>query len=190
MLIPPQYVKAYVARGKNDAADAAAICEAMSRPHIRQRLVPIKSAEQTAAQMMLGIREGLVRRRTQLANTIRGHAAEFGLVTAKGLDKVELLLTLIADDAAVSALAKEMFAVLGQEVESTMRYSKSGSSDIASNICRQTPSRLHRLNRWNTLFHSPNASGKSRHGEPVRTIHSTPSTNIRLSRPVEPFWSG
>jgi len=115
VLIPPQYVKAYVARGKNDAADAAAICEAMSRPRIRQRLVPIKSAEQTAAQMMLGIREGLVRRRTQLANTIRGHAAEFGLVTARGIDKIELLLALIADDAAVPALAKEMFAVLGQE---------------------------------------------------------------------------
>ena len=41
-----------------------------------------------------------------------------------------------------------------------------------------------------TLFHSPNASGRSRHGEPVRTIHNTPSTNIRLSRPVEPRWSG
>jgi transposase len=115
VLIPPQYVKAYVARGKNDAADAAAICEAMSRPRIRQRLVPIKSAEQTAAQMLLAIREGLVRRRTQLGNAIRGHAAEFGLVTAKGIDKVEPLLALIADDAAVPALAKEMFAVLGQE---------------------------------------------------------------------------
>ena len=115
VLIPPQYVKAYVARGKNDAADAAAICEAMSRPRIRQHLVPIKSAEQTAAQMLLGIRDGLVKRRTQLGNTIRGHAAEFGLVTAKGLDKIEPLLALIADDVAVPALAKEMFAVLGQE---------------------------------------------------------------------------
>ena len=115
VLIPPQYVKAYVARGKNDAADAAAICEAMSRPRIRQRLVPIKSAEQAAAHMLLGVREGLVKRRTQLANTIRGHAAEFGLVVAKGIDKIEPLLALIADDAAVPALAKEMFAVLGQE---------------------------------------------------------------------------
>ena len=115
VLIPPQYVKAYVARGKNDAADAAAICEAMSRPRIRQRLVPIKSAEQTAAQMLLAIRDGLVKRRTQLANTIRGHAAEFGLVVAKGLDKIEPLLAIIADDAAVPVLAKEMFAVLGRE---------------------------------------------------------------------------
>jgi hypothetical protein len=45
-------------------------------------------------------------------------------------------------------------------------------------------------NTLNTLFQSPNASGRSRQEEPVRTIHSTPSTNIRLSRPVEPFWSG
>ena len=49
---------------------------------------------------------------------------------------------------------------------------------------------LYRLKRRNTLFQSPNASGRSCQGEPVRTIHSTPSTNIRLSRPVEPFWSG
>src|SRR3981081_3723955 len=75
-------------------------------------------------------------------------------------------------------------------VESTIRYSKSGSSDIASKIRHQTPLMLHRLKRRNTLFQSPNASGRSRQGEPVRTIHSTPSTNIRLSRPIEPFWSG
>src|SRR6266481_236081 len=75
-------------------------------------------------------------------------------------------------------------------VESTIRYSKSGSSDIASKMRHQTPLMLHRLKRRNTLFQSPNTSGRSRQGEPVRTIHSTPSTNIRLSRPVEPFWSG
>jgi hypothetical protein len=72
-------------------------------------------------------------------------------------------------------------------VESTIRYSKSGSADIASNILRQTPFWLHRLKRRKTLFQSPNAPGRSRHGEPVLMIHSTPSTNIRLLRPVEPF---
>ena len=56
VLLPPQYVKAYVARGKNDKIDAEAICEAMSRPRIRQRFVPVKSAEQAAAQMLLGTR--------------------------------------------------------------------------------------------------------------------------------------
>src|SRR6266404_8131348 len=75
-------------------------------------------------------------------------------------------------------------------VESTIRYSKSGSSDIASKIRYQTPLILQRLKRRNTLFQSPNVSGRSRHGAPVRTIQSTPSTNILLSRPVEPFWSG
>jgi transposase len=115
MLIPPQYVKAYVARGKNDAADAAAICEAMSRPRVLGRLVPIKSTDQAAGQMLLGVRESLLRRRTQLGNTIRGHAAEFGLVAAKGLDKIEPLLERIAQDEELPALAKETFAALGQE---------------------------------------------------------------------------
>ena len=116
MLIPPQYVKPYLKRGKNDAADAAAFCEAMSRPPVQERLVAIKSADQAAAQMLLKVREGLLRRRTQLGNIIRGHAAEFGLVTAKGLDKIELLLASIADDVMVPALAKEMFVVLGQDL--------------------------------------------------------------------------
>jgi transposase len=116
VLIPPQYVRPYVARGKNDAADAAAICEAMSRPRVRQRLVPVKTADQMAAQMLLGVRESLIRRRTQLSNSVRGHAAEFGLVAAKGLNKVEPLLTRIAADDSLPVLAKDMFASLGQEL--------------------------------------------------------------------------
>lgn len=115
MLIPPQYVKPYVGRNKNDKTDAEAVCEAMSRPKVQERLVPIKSVEQSAAQMLLGVRESLVKRRTQLTNTIRGHAAEFGLVAAKGLDKIEPLLARIAADAGLPALTKEMFAVLGRE---------------------------------------------------------------------------
>src|ERR1700732_1154462 len=65
-------------------------------------------------------------------------------------------------------------------VESTIRYSKSGSSDSASKIRHQTPLTLQRLKRRNTLFQSPNASGRSRQGEPVRTLHSTPSTSTRM----------
>jgi hypothetical protein len=61
---------------------------------------------------------------------------------------------------------------------------------IRQKIRHQTPLLLHRLKRRNTVFRSPNASGRSRQGEPVRTIQSTPSTNIRLCRPVELFWSG
>ena len=115
VLIPPQYVKPYVGRNKNDKIDAAAICEAMSRPKVQERLVPIKSVEQSAAQMLLGVRESLVKRRTQLTNTIRGHAAEFGLVAAKGLDKIQPLLVRIAADDSLPGLTKEMFAVLGRE---------------------------------------------------------------------------
>jgi transposase len=111
-LLPPQYVKAFVKRNKNDANDAAAICEAMMRPGLW--FVPVKSAEQQAALMLVGRREGLVRRRTQLTNTIRGYAAEFGLVAAKGLDKIERLLARItATD--LPTLAKELFAEYGED---------------------------------------------------------------------------
>jgi transposase len=116
VLIPPQYVKPYVDRGKNDAADAEAICEAMSRPKIQKRFVPVKSAEQQAAQMLMGARDGLIRRRTQLTNAIRGHAAEFGLIAAKGLDKIEPLLLRIAQDETVPALARALFATQSREL--------------------------------------------------------------------------
>jgi transposase len=78
VLLAPQHVKPYLRRGKHDAADAEAICEAMSRP--RTRFVPVKTAEQQAMQMLAGLREQLVRRRTQISNAIRGYAAEFGSV--------------------------------------------------------------------------------------------------------------
>jgi transposase len=115
VLLPPQYAKQYVMRGKNDAADAEAICEAMSRP--RMRFVPIKTAEQQAAQMLIGMRDRLVGYRTQLSNAMRGYAAEFGVVAAKGLDKIEPLLARIAeaDDLTVPALAKDLFAAHGAE---------------------------------------------------------------------------
>jgi transposase len=116
VLVPPQHVKPYVARGKNDLADAEAICEALSRPRVQRWLVPAKSAEQAAAQMLAGTREALIRRRTQLTNTIRGYASEFGLVAAKGLAKIEPLLGRIATDGDVPELARDLFAVLGQEL--------------------------------------------------------------------------
>ena len=115
VLIPPQYVKPYVGRNKNDRIDAEAVCEAMGRPKLQERFVPIKSIEQSAAQMLLGVRESLVKRRTQLTNTNRGHAAEFGLVAAKGFDKIQPLLARIAADDSLPVLTKEMFAVLGRE---------------------------------------------------------------------------
>jgi transposase len=114
-LLPPQHVKPYAGHNKNDKIDAEAICEAMSRPKIRERFVAVKSAEQSAAQMLLGTRDGLLQRRTQLGNTIRGHAAEFGLVTPRGLAHIKPLLERITADETVPALAKEQFAILGEE---------------------------------------------------------------------------
>jgi len=110
-LIAPQLVKPYVMRNKNDGRDAEGLCEAMSRP--RMRFVPVKTTEQQAALMLAGIREGLIARRTQLSNTIRGYAAEFGITAAKGLDKIEGLLAQIAQDESVPGLARDLFAMLG-----------------------------------------------------------------------------
>ncbi len=83
VLMPPQYIKPYVKRGKNDAIDAEAICEAMSRPTMR--FVPVKTAESQAALTMLGVRDLLVKQRTMLINALRGHAAEFGITAPKSL---------------------------------------------------------------------------------------------------------
>lgn len=85
-LIPPAYVKPYVKRHKNDAADAEAICEAVTRPSMR--FVPIKSAEQQSVLMLHRARDLLMRQRTMLLNAIRAHLAEFGIVTAQGPSKV------------------------------------------------------------------------------------------------------
>ena len=95
-LMPPQYVKPYVKRNKNDAADAAAICEAVKRPSMR--FVPVKTIEQQSALLMHRTRDLLIRQRTMLVNALRGHMAEFGLVEAQGLHKVAGLIAIVMDD--------------------------------------------------------------------------------------------
>jgi len=84
-LMPPAYVKPYVKRGKTDAADAEAICEAVTRPTMR--FVPIKSAEQQAALSMHRARDLLVKQRTQLINMMRGLLAEFGVDIPQGIHR-------------------------------------------------------------------------------------------------------
>src|SRR5205809_1494919 len=91
-LMPAQYVKAYVKRNKNDAADAEAICEAVQRPTMR--FVAVKTAEQQAAQLLHRGREQLVRQRTMLVNALRAHLAEFGMVAAQGLRNVARLMSI------------------------------------------------------------------------------------------------
>ena len=105
-IIPPSYVKAYVRRGKSDAADAAAICEAVSRPNMR--FVPIKTEDQQAALMLHKARELLMRQQTMLVNALRGHMAELGMVAPLGRGKVEDIIAVIEDDEdeSIPALAK------------------------------------------------------------------------------------
>ncbi len=112
-LVPTQYVKPYVKRGKNDGVDAEALCEAMSRPSMRS--VPVKTPDNQAALMLTGMRDRLVRNRTQLCNAIRGYAAEFGITAAKGLWKIELLLARIREDKSLPALAKDLFELHARE---------------------------------------------------------------------------
>jgi transposase len=114
-LLPPQYIKPYVKRGKNDAIDAAAICEAMSRPSMR--FVPVKSAEQQAGLMLLKTRELLVKQRTMVINAIRGHAAEFGLIAAQGPVRLAELLQRAQATAELPALAREMLGVLASHLD-------------------------------------------------------------------------
>jgi len=95
-LIPPAYVKPYVKRGKTDAADAEAICEAVTRKTMR--FVPVKSVDQQAAAMVLKTRELLVRQQTQAINALRAHLAELGIIAATGTAKVASLIEIVRDE--------------------------------------------------------------------------------------------
>jgi transposase len=95
--MPPSYVKAYLKRSKNDANDAAAICEAVTRPSMR--FVPIKTTDQQTGLMLHRTRQLLVRQRTMLSNAIRGHMAELGIISAKGRNGTAELLKVIANAA-------------------------------------------------------------------------------------------
>ena len=113
-LIPPSYVKAFVKRNKNDAADAEAICEAVMRPTMR--FVPVKTADQQATVMLHRARELLVRQRTMLVNALRGHLAEFGVIAAKGLHKVEGLIEIVkhGGDDRVPDAARQVLSVIAK----------------------------------------------------------------------------
>jgi transposase len=114
-LIPPQYVKPYVKRGKNDRNDAEAICEAAGRPGMH--FVAVKSVTQQAQGMLLKVRQTLIDQRTALINTVRGLAAEFGVIAGKGAGKIVPLLSAIEQDGALPPEAREMFALLGRRID-------------------------------------------------------------------------
>ena len=116
-LMPPAYVKPYVKRGKTDANDAEAICEAVTRPTMR--FVAVKSTEQQAALALHRTRNLLVKQRTQLVNMVRGVLAEFGVETPRGLHHALALCAKLTagDTAAVPALAQRVLAGLACQIE-------------------------------------------------------------------------
>jgi transposase len=95
--MPPAYVKAYIKRHKNDAVDAEAICEAVTRPTMR--FVPIKSTQAQSLLMLHRARHLLVRQRTAQASAMRAHLAEYGIVAARGMSRLRDLLPALDADA-------------------------------------------------------------------------------------------
>jgi transposase len=116
-LMPPAYVKPYVKRGKNDATDAEAICEAVLRPTMR--FVAVKSAAQQANAMIYKVRELLVRQRTQLVNALRSHLSELGVVAAQGVGKLTDLIAVVHDreDGRLPATARWALEELTAQIE-------------------------------------------------------------------------
>jgi transposase len=110
-LIPPAYVKPFVKRQKNDAADAEAICEAAQRPTMR--FVAPKSEQAQAAALVFRARVLLVRQRTQIINALRGHLTEFGIVVAKGPAHVHQLVRAVEDpDEPIPEIARPILQML------------------------------------------------------------------------------
>jgi transposase len=120
-MMPPRYVKPYVKRNKNDAADAEAICEAVQRPTMR--FVPIKTPEQQSVLMLHRTRHLFVRQRTTLINAIRAHLAEFGIIAGVGRHGVEQLLVLIAkgEDDRIPSAARDCLMALAAQLELVKR---------------------------------------------------------------------
>jgi transposase len=115
-LMPPAYVKPYVKRQKNDATDAEAICEAVTRPNMR--FVATKAPEQQSCLMLHRTRHLFIRQQTAVINAIRTHLAEFGIVAPVGRNGVEELLNVVADpsDKRVPEIARACLSALGAQL--------------------------------------------------------------------------
>lgn len=140
-LMPPSYVKPYVKRQKNDAADAEAICEAVTRPTMR--FVEVKSPEQQSVMVLHRVRQTLMRQRIQLSNAIRGHMAEFGLVAPIGREGLQSLVQLaegggrMPEEAGVclGLLASQLQLVNAQVLEADRRIRTSArSTDVGRRL--------------------------------------------------------
>jgi transposase len=115
-LIPPSYVKAYLKRQKNDAADAEAICEAVTRPSMR--FVPVKSVEQQDIMVVHRTRSLLMRQRVQLSNAIRAQMSEFGVVAPVGRSGLDQLIAIAADgeDSRIPDAARASLLMLAEQL--------------------------------------------------------------------------
>lgn len=113
-LIPPIYVKPFVKRQKNDAADAEAIAEAAARPTMR--FVPVKTRDQQARAMLFRTRDLLIRQRTQLINALRGHLAEHGIVAPKGRVHVKRLAGALQDDDGLPDMVRDLGAMYLEQI--------------------------------------------------------------------------
>jgi hypothetical protein len=145
-LMPPQYVKPYVKRGKNDAADAEAICEAVTRP--RMRFVGAKSPDQQATMMLHRVRKILTRQRTQISNALRAHMAEFGITAATRIGKgwrCPALATMLICRAA--ATPKRRSNLRSPPMLLLYRQARS-SAAFRSNMRRQQRGRLQNVGCW------------------------------------------
>ena len=120
-LMPPSYVKAYLRRQKNDAADAEAICEAVVRPSMR--FVPVKSAERQGVLVLHRTRDLLVRQCTMLINAIRGHCAEFGMIAPQGARRSADLIAQVreAEASALPDLARSTLLMLAGQLDALAR---------------------------------------------------------------------
>jgi transposase len=140
-LIPPAYVKPFVKRGKTDAADAEAISEAVTRKTMR--FVPIKSAEQQAAAMVLKARNLLVRQRTQAVNAMRAHLAELGIVTGVGIVKIDTLTKIIRDEEGMRLPQAARFAlsIIVDQIDALERQIDTLEKSIVAEVKRDEEAR-------------------------------------------------
>jgi transposase len=129
--MPPAYVKPYVKRGETDAADAEAICEAVTRPGMR--FVSVK-----AVLMLHKTRELLVRQRTMLTNALRSHLAEFGIIAAQGVAGVAKLLMILRES---KDRPPDAFEALAGAPKVKSKSSRPGSWKTDHGQRRQTPPR-------------------------------------------------
>lgn len=126
-LMNPMYVKPYVKRGKNDAADAEAICEAVTRPTMR--FVPIKSVEQQSVLMIHRTRSLLIKQRTMLVNAVRGHLAELGIVAPAGIERAIELVDRVrrreGDEVNVPPLVRSIVRLFAKQIQALTEEIKS-----------------------------------------------------------------